>query len=200
MPVGDINSNAAGSGARYNDGKPDLALIPLELIASHVRLYPNAISAPDLVGALDALGKWQFRRDVDVAMLHLALHRSGATWEQIARVFEYGRAKYAAWNWAKGMAWTVPMASATRHLLAALHGEENDAESGLPHVGHFGCNMIMLLHYASYYHAGDDRPGSPPRPDPAMNAYQPNRVVPVGPPAPPPPSFLSAFRPVGGWK
>ena len=54
MPVGDVDSDAKGSGARFNDGKPAFDLVPL------------------------------------VAL------------EDCAKVFEYGRRKYASWNWAKG--------------------------------------------------------------------------------------------------
>jgi hypothetical protein len=32
--IGDVTSSAKGSGARYNNGKPDLSLIPLRMLAS----------------------------------------------------------------------------------------------------------------------------------------------------------------------
>lgn len=108
MTVGDVNSDARGSGARFNDGKPDLALIPL-------------------IGLEDA-----------------------------ARVFTYGSKKYAAWNWAKGMAWSVPVACMMRHLAAMQRGEEIDPESGLPHVGHIMCNALMLATYRHTFPDGND--------------------------------------------
>jgi len=37
-----------------------------------------------------------------------------------------------------------------RHLSAIQAGEENDPESGLPHMGHAMCNMIMLSHYSKH--------------------------------------------------
>ncbi len=80
--------------------------------------------------------------------------------EDAARVFEYGAEKYADWNWAKGMDWSVPYECALRHLDAWYRGEDIDAESGLPHIGHIMCNMIMLAHFAKYYKEGDDRPPS----------------------------------------
>lgn len=82
----------------------------------------------------------------------------GDWWTDCALVFDYGRKKYAEWNWAKGMAWSIPLACAVRHLLAILRGEENDPESGLPHRGHVACNLVMLAQYEATYHEGDDRP------------------------------------------
>jgi len=108
--IGDVNSTAKGSGARYNDGKPNFSLIPL------------------------------------------------VTLEDEARVWSYGERKYAAWNWAKGMPWSVPLACALRHISAWQRGEENDEESGLPHLAHAMCNLRMLMLYSKTYPEGDDRP------------------------------------------
>lgn len=80
------------------------------------------------------------------------------TLEDEARVWEYGRAKYAAWNWTKGMAWSIPFACAMRHMAAWQRGEECDPESGLPHLAHAMCNLRMLTLYTQTYQVGDDRP------------------------------------------
>ncbi len=109
MSVGDVNSAARGSGARYNTGKPPLSLVPLVAV------------------------------------------------EDCARVFDYGRRKYASWNWAKGMDWSIPLDCLLRHLLAWQRGEDNDPESGLPHLGHAMCNLVMLSTFARTYPEGDDR-------------------------------------------
>ncbi len=108
--IGDVNSDAPGSGARYNAGKVDFSLIPL------------------------------------------------CTMEDEARVWEYGKKKYAAFNWTKGMAWSVPFACLMRHMAAWQRGEECDDESGLPHLAHAMCNLRMLTLYAKNYTEGDDRP------------------------------------------
>jgi hypothetical protein len=110
MAVGDINSNAVGSGARYNDGK-----VPYELVPTHLL-------------------------------------------ENTAKVFGYGMRKYAAWNWAKGMKYSVVIGCIKRHLAAIERGEDLDPESGLPHTGHIGCNLMMLEHYMKMYPELDDRP------------------------------------------
>ena len=39
MSVGDVNSSARGSGARFNDGKPDFSLIPLRLLEGEARVW-----------------------------------------------------------------------------------------------------------------------------------------------------------------
>lgn len=77
-----------------------------------------------------------------------------------AQVFEYGKAKYAAWNWAKGMPWSVPVDCMLRHLEAIQRGEDIDPESGLPHIGHLMCNALMLATYRETYPEGNDF-GSP---------------------------------------
>lgn len=110
MAVGDVNSEEKGSGARYNDGKPDFSLLPL------------------------------------------------CTLEDEIRVWMYGKEKYAEWNWAKGMDWSVPFSCLLRHLSAFQMGEENDQESGLPHLAHAMCNLRMLTLYSKTYPEGDDRP------------------------------------------
>lgn len=80
------------------------------------------------------------------------------TLEDEARVWEHGKKKYAAWNWAKGMPWSVPFACIQRHLAAWQRGEDLDPESGLPHMAHVACNVRMLSLYAKVYPEGDDRP------------------------------------------
>ncbi len=108
--VGDVDSDARGSGARYNSGKPDFSLIPL------------------------------------------------TTLEGEARVWAFGAKKYKSWNWLKGMDWSVPYASAMRHLAAWQSGEDVDKETGLKHIDHAICNLRMLTYYAENYKEGDNRP------------------------------------------
>lgn len=80
------------------------------------------------------------------------------TLEDEIRVWEYGKRKYAAFNWAKGMPWSVPYACILRHMSAWQRGEDTDPESGLPHLAHIACNVRMLTLYATNYQEGDDRP------------------------------------------
>jgi len=80
------------------------------------------------------------------------------TLEDEARVWEYGKRKYNAWNWTKGMAWSVPYACLLRHMAKWQAGEEVDEESGLSHLAHAMANLRMLTLYAKNYTEGDDRP------------------------------------------
>jgi hypothetical protein len=147
--VGDVNSTAKGSGARYNAGKPPLELIPFRVLAITAEC--------ELVeSVLHKLGLFQFTGDVGYV--------EGCIFElkdyinDCAQVFDYGRHKYSEWNWAKGMKWSIPLACAGRHLMALDRGEEIDHESGLSHWGHVLCNLTMLVHYADHFNEGNDLP------------------------------------------
>lgn len=163
--VGDINSDAKGSGARFNSGKPPYELVPLQLMADYYHMIDgipgieNLPSAP--IAALGYLGKFQYRDerdDDDSTNLMNAMIELGDGWKECAEVFAYGAKKYKAFNWCKGMAWSVPIACAARHLQAIIDGEVNDPESGKSHRGHAYCNIVMLLVFLETYTEGDDRP------------------------------------------
>ena len=64
--------------------------------------------------------------------------------EDMVRVLEFGAKKYAPNNWKKGFPTVELSESLMRHLFAYLGGEDNDPESGLPHVGHIMCNAMFL--------------------------------------------------------
>lgn len=151
MAIGNVKSKARGSGARYNDGKPAMELIPFRLLLGTI--------GAEVAEVMEQLAAWQEGEDSAAELaLDLAAGRKDYGWEDCARVFEYGRKKYASWNWAKGMPWSVPAACAVRHLLAIDRGEELDPESGLPHWGHVMCNLVMLATFVDTYTEGDDRP------------------------------------------
>lgn len=158
MAVGDVNSAERGSGARYNDGKPDLSLIPLDIIAESFESFAGLQPpAGDLTGSLLSLG--EFQRTGQVCYLRRAIRQVRNYWPDCARVFTYGKAKYAAWNWAKGMDWSIPLACAGRHAIKVLYlDEELDDESGHPHVGHYLANLVMLRTFVDTYPEGNDLP------------------------------------------
>lgn len=159
MSIGDVNSTERGSGARYNDGKPDLSLIPLRMIADSFLPGDGFFADDDKAEAYDVmlfLGKYQ--ETGDVQHLDRALSWMVEYWGDCARVFDYGRKKYAAWNWAKGMPWSVPLACAGRHLVEILRGNPRDSESGELHFGHVMCNVVMLRLFADTYPEGNDLP------------------------------------------
>lgn len=152
--IGDINSTERGSGARFNTGKAPYSLVPIKFMAeTYMRANPDNVYAK----ALFFLGCYQTTCDVN--QLYAAVEVLGMDgWEECARVFEYGMNKYAAWNWSKGMSWSVPLECATRHLLKLIDGERLDFESKLSHRGHVFCNLCMLVTFSVTFKEGDDLP------------------------------------------
>ena len=152
--VGDVNSTAIGSGARYNGGKVPLELIPF-------RILSITSKDVDVKYCFVLLDKYQFSgetRYLSALLNQLSSHMDEAAW-----VFDYGKRKYAEWNWLKGMAWSIPLACIGRHLQKIDSGELTDIESGRSHWGHIICNLIMLITYAEVYPQGNDLPKKPER-------------------------------------
>jgi len=76
---------------------------------------------------------------------------------EVALVLTFGVKKYDARNWEKGMTWGRLLAAALRHLTAWAMGEDKDPESGLSHLAHAGCDVLMLLAYELRGVGEDDR-------------------------------------------
>ena len=64
--------------------------------------------------------------------------------EEMVRVLEFGKKKYASWNWFKGLYWVKTIESLLRHTFAILRGESIDPDSKLPHYAHIMCNAMFL--------------------------------------------------------
>ncbi len=77
--------------------------------------------------------------------------------EGLAAVLEFGRKKYAAHNWRGGFKWMRLMAALLRHAFAIIRGEDNDPESGLPHIDHLGCCWMFLSNMMKTRKDLDDR-------------------------------------------
>ena len=69
----------------------------------------------------------------------------------MVHVLMYGKEKYDAHNWKKGLPFTTTIESMLRHIYAFLHGEDIDKESGLPHTWHIMCNAMFLSYYYMYF-------------------------------------------------
>jgi len=67
--------------------------------------------------------------------------------EPMVKVLELGCKKYSRDNWKKGLPVTEIMESMMRHTFAFNSGEDNDPESGLPHIGHIMCNAMFISHF-----------------------------------------------------
>jgi hypothetical protein len=61
------------------------------------------------------------------------------------RVFMFGSEKYGDFNYMKGLPVRDTCDSLLRHVFAYMGGEDNDLESGLPHLGHAFANIVFLL-------------------------------------------------------
>lgn len=77
--------------------------------------------------------------------------------EGLAKVMGFGAKKYAAHNWRGGIAVSRLIGSVLRHTFAILRGEDNDPESGYPHVDHLGASWMMLSNMMKTRPDLDDR-------------------------------------------
>jgi len=77
--------------------------------------------------------------------------------EQFVSVLTYGALKYDDRNWEKGIKWGRLFGAAMRHLWAFWRGDDIDPESGIPHLAHAVCNIMMLLEYSKLRPEYDDR-------------------------------------------
>ena len=59
-------------------------------------------------------------------------------------VFAYGARKYSANNWRGGIKLSRLIGALLRHVFAFMAGQDLDPESGLPHLDHALCSLMML--------------------------------------------------------
>lgn len=76
---------------------------------------------------------------------------------QVAKVYGFGASKYKAHNWRKGMDHSRLASAALRHIAAYLDGEDLDEESGLRHLSHATCTLLMLIESQIKGYGKDDR-------------------------------------------
>jgi len=75
----------------------------------------------------------------------------------VGRVLAFGARKYKPNNWRLGLRYSDTFASAQRHLLAFMDGEDLDPETGLPHVDQALCQIMFLSEYFHSETGIDDR-------------------------------------------
>lgn len=76
---------------------------------------------------------------------------------KLAEVSGWGAGKYEPYNYLKGYAWSLSFDAAQRHLLAFWSGENDDPESGLPHVLHAGWHCLAMASFLLREIGEDDR-------------------------------------------
>jgi len=70
---------------------------------------------------------------------------AGKTLMSIAEVFDFGAGKYGKHNYRLGMKWSRYYDACMRHITSWFDGEDNDVgETGLNHIDHAICSLIML--------------------------------------------------------
>lgn len=77
--------------------------------------------------------------------------------EQTAQALGFGANKYGDYNYRKGLKHSRIIDSAFRHLMAYTKGEDNDPESGLPHLAHCAASIAMLIWMKQHKPELDDR-------------------------------------------
>lgn len=75
----------------------------------------------------------------------------------LGAVLAFGADKYAGRNWEQGFAWGRSDAALKRHLTAWEAGQDNDPETGLPHLWHVLANAAFLVTFEARQIGTDDR-------------------------------------------
>lgn len=82
---------------------------------------------------------------------------SSVAMEELAKVLTFGKQKYAAHNWRKGISTSRLVGAALRHTFAFLKGETYDPETGLHHMAHAMCCCMFILELHVTHKHLDDR-------------------------------------------
>lgn len=61
----------------------------------------------------------------------------------VGNVLTFGKKKYAAHNWRKGIELSRILSACLRHIFAFLGGEDLDKETSLPHLDHASCCLMF---------------------------------------------------------
>lgn len=85
--------------------------------------------------------------------------------EALAWILTFGANKYGDRNWEKGMLWSRIFAALMRHLWAWFRREDNDPETGKPHLWHAAACICFLVTWEARRNSPnvsgtDDRPGT----------------------------------------
>lgn len=75
----------------------------------------------------------------------------------LGAVLEVGARKYSGRNWELGFEWGRSDAALKRHLTAWEAGQDNDPETGMPHLWHVLANAVFLVTFEARKVGTDDR-------------------------------------------
>lgn len=65
----------------------------------------------------------------------------------VVRVMTFGKKKYTADNWRRGIVFSRLIAAALRHIFLFLSGQRLDPETGESHLAHAICCLMMILEF-----------------------------------------------------
>lgn len=146
-----------GKGLRYNEGKAPLDFLPAEILG----LYFDVVKAPESTTPVDFMHMLHAFETDEVDAAYFLSFLTYEDLEGAARVFQYVTTRevkpYPAWNWTRGMAWSIPNGCIKRHALEIESGHNVDPETGFQHRFHIACNVIMLAYYVLHGIGKDDR-------------------------------------------
>lgn len=77
--------------------------------------------------------------------------------DELSKVLSFGKKKYAAHNWRKGITTSRLVAAALRHTFLFLKGETYDPETGLHHMAHTMCCCMFIIELNVTHKHLDDR-------------------------------------------
>ena len=75
----------------------------------------------------------------------------------LARLYAFGAEKYAAHNYRKGYEFSKSYAALIRHATQFWNGEDNDQETGLPHMASVVFHAFALIEFVERFPEFDDR-------------------------------------------
>lgn len=184
VTVGDLNSDARGSGARRNGGKPQWFQFPFWAVIPAMNQYranrglwdaqENLSQHDRVMNIIGRMADWQrggSNAELDLALAEtLYVLEADLDWDHpgtpsvaycslvcMVRVLEFGAKKYKIGNWAKGMPWNTAFTCTMSHLLKYLAGQIDDEESKQHTLAHAAVNIAFLIGFKTLYPEGDDR-------------------------------------------
>lgn len=131
-PISDTSQKEQSSGVKFDANKPSLELLPPSYWIERESKFSILMSS------------WYFYRD----------NFPGSLGFDAVPILEFGKKKYSAHNWFKGMRWGRLVGAFHRHCNKLVNGiwiprdlTEFDEESGLEHGRHSECCRIFLMEY-----------------------------------------------------
>ncbi len=143
---------------------PKIQASTAESVEQYMQAYAMQIHEADKSGKIDAADALRYMlkseqsqgKKFDSHKPDMSLLSSIALFK-VAEVMTFGKQKYSANNWRKGLAYTRLAAAALRHIFSWLGGESLDPETGCSHLAHASCCLMMLLEFETTRQDLDDR-------------------------------------------